>query len=347
MTMAGLLDSQSLHLPFTMGDLRKEELLRTIFLPVNNGLTIWSREFVNRMPEKIKVKIFKQKLQAIADCRLFLASHPELELTGVMDYSSGRFFDQRSIYRLTFRNRQNGEVKDVIVKPPFFYADGRKAAQSEVFYSQYLQLFERNPASIEQHGDYAFIEFVAGQASSELAIAGIFNEKYRPFVGELIVWFAQEAALADAVNKGDRDFGFSGKPFGNYIIVFDEDEKEIERIVSVDHQFIFNSADEISELLLKDASRGHVEMSLLAVLPEFSDLARREDMQATFTNAYAEMLAKIRGRRDVVVALIKRWYGDEQVELFEANLLREPNNWLREMLARTEELADAIAGRRF
>jgi len=336
--LADLLCRSAINLSFFakigVMEVRADQEIMSIMLPALARLNLWSRRYLNEMPNDLKVKIYLQKLSAQPGGVKFMAEHPGWRLENMIDLSSGRYYNHRSVYQLDFRDTASGSLIAIILKPAIEMGIISNKPQNEEFYSRYLALFDRDPVRIQHYDGLNFIEYVKGIPSRELFEATGLNPKYAQLADELIQWLAQEATLADAVGKGDRDPGLKGRGvFGNFIMVTDAAGLRLARMVSIDHEFVFNRVDRFT---IECAEGGTLEMNYLTALHEFGDLSKRKELFERFKTAYKEMRERIILKRREVEALIGDYYKDEELRIFKKNLDRDPDKWLTMLFEKVE-----------
>ncbi|MFC1510818.1 hypothetical protein ACFL5U_00315 [Candidatus Margulisiibacteriota bacterium] len=338
-TYASLLSLNALHVIFAAGDIRDAARVdpridRFYDTPAKRELAVWSRRYVNGMPKDLRLKIFEQKLLAQRGYLKFEAAHPSYELVDVIDLSSGRYTKQRSVYKLVFIDRRTGKEVVCLLKPPVKSQLESAAYKNEVFYSQYLKVFQPDPVEIHLYDDLSVIEFVDGMGSNRLLSGRRLNPEYAGLVDKLLTWFAQAAALADAVSKGDRDIGVEGGLWGNFILALDETGRRIVRIVSIDHEYVFNPEDRFA---VESAEKGYLEMNFLASLPDFADAGQRQALFERFSADYKDMYGRICQKQAEIEALIEGYYGKgEELAIFRSNLTRDPDAWLELLFGKVE-----------
>jgi len=320
---------------FAKINVRENQAILSIMLPALAMLNAWSRSYLNEMPKDLRIKIFSQKLSAQPGYFKFMAEHPGWQLEEVADISSSRYFNHRSVYKMVFRDTASGSLITYILKPSIEIGIISNKPQNEEFYSRYLDLFGRDPVRIQHFDGLNIIEYVQGVPSRELFDGTGLNPTYAWLAEKLIQWLAQEAALADAVGKGDRDLGIKGGGvWGNFILVPDGVEKHLARIVSIDHEYVFNRTDCFT---FESAEGGALEMDYLAAFRDFGDLSKRKELFDEFKMAYKAMRERIIFRREEVKTLIGNYYKDEELQIFEKNIRQDPDKWL-EMLFKKVEL---------
>ncbi|MFH1710348.1 MAG: hypothetical protein ABH860_04665, partial [bacterium] len=102
-----------------------------------------------------------------------------------------------------------------------------------------------------------------------------------------------------------------------------------------DHEFMFNR---IRQFTIESAERGCIEISFLAVLKEFKDPAERQQLFEKFRDHYIKCFKVICEKREEVKALIRVYYGEEAVEIFESNLAEDIDLWLKKLYEITVKL---------
>ncbi|MFC1766939.1 hypothetical protein ACFLZ2_00075 [Candidatus Margulisiibacteriota bacterium] len=263
---------------------------------------------------------------------------PGYELIDVKDLSSGRYIGQGSVYKLIFIDRNTRATVAYVLRQPVKSSIPIKKPVNEEFYSRYSELFEKKPYWARLYNGLVFAEFVEGIESGKLIDELQIRREYQHLEEELIASFAYQAALADAVLKGDRDIGFSGvndsEAPGNYKIELSSDGRHIVRVVSIDNEYVFNRKDRFT---LESADKGYIEMSFLTLLSEYRNLDQRAALFNKFKRYYKEMKARIRNDKETVKDLIRRLYGEKEVKIFEANLSRDTDVWLDWLFEKTQK----------
>jgi len=342
--MASLLDPNSIHLDF--GKPKPFDTPHTD----RKKLVMAARSYLDQLPHKIKVYLYENKiksmglgicirdylLEAIERERLGIVDTKDREavisllkaskdffqtggsLIDIQDMSSHRIWRQGDeVYRLTFL-LGNIEVEIVLKLGA--------GVKHEEFYSKYLEIFGRQSPYIRAYNikgeSFVLMKYIRGEQfskytsfSDDIPFASADSYLYR-LKDDILRKLAEEAALADAVGKADRQLGIfkaDNGIYGNYLI---QAGISSPTIYSLDHEFLL--ADRSHNR--KWTRCGKSEISFIGLFVGMLDHEQLERMLSIYREAYLKQCELIKEKKKEIVGLTMEYLGEEQSGQIEQNI---------------------------